>query len=67
MKHAIALLTLAKDTAQATARQRTAEGDSKGRNKCVAEAWDYMDAMEVLKLEMAKRKTDRKASLKTEH
>ena len=66
MKHAIAILESTLATARQEEKHHTAAGRRKEANACVRLAWDCLEAVETLKLELAKRKAT-KQTLKTEH
>ena len=66
MKLAIAIIENTLATARQEEKKHTAAGRRKEANACVRLAWDCLEAAEILKLELAKRKPS-KQTLKTEH
>jgi len=66
MKNAITILETAMQTARTNEPIHRAAGDAKQARLCKQTAWDCLEAMEVLKLEIAKRKADAKAAKTTD-
>ena len=64
MKHAIQLLEHGLDNARKNERQLRQEKDLKGARQCQAQAWECLDAIELLRLSQAEKLAAKKLAAK---